>query len=70
MATEKELQHIYKEEGFVLDEDQQLGMTHFLMMGANLNTQGVYSEEDVKADQTSWSGIFRQIYYYDGKWYS
>lgn len=38
---------IYEKEGFVLNKELSIGMTHFLKMGLNESTNGVYSREDV-----------------------
>lgn len=41
------LNTIYAKEGFVSDKDRKMGMSHFFMMGTNVERTGVYSEEDV-----------------------
>ena len=38
---------IYYLEGFRLNEDAKFGLSHFLMMGANKETNGIYYREDV-----------------------
>ena len=42
------LNRVYEKEGFDLDSQKKIGMTHFLMMGMNPDTLGVYNDEDVK----------------------
>lgn len=40
------LDKLYKFEGFKLDSEKQIGITHFLMMGANPATDGVFYDKD------------------------
>lgn len=42
------LNKIYEKEGFILDSQKKMGMTHFLMMGMNPDTLGVWNGEDVE----------------------
>lgn len=42
------LDKVYEKEGFILDPQKKIGMTHFLMMGMNPDTLGVYNGEDVE----------------------
>lgn len=42
------LNKIYRKEGFSLDHEKRIGMTHFLMMGMNPDRLGVWSGEDVQ----------------------
>ena len=42
------LDRVYEKEGFILDPQKKIGMTHFLMMGMNPDTLGVYNGEDVE----------------------
>lgn len=41
------LNSIYIKEGFVGSKDRRIGMSHFFMMGTNVERTGVYSDEDV-----------------------
>lgn len=41
------MKKIYKAEGFLMDENQKFGMTHFLMMGMNTETEGTFNVRDV-----------------------
>lgn len=40
--------HAYSTAGFVIDDNQKYSLYHFLMMGQNDETNGVYYEEDVR----------------------
>ena len=42
------LDRVYEKEGFILDPQKKIGITHFLMMGMNPDTLGVYNGEDVE----------------------
>lgn len=42
------LNKVYEKEGFILDSQKKIGMTHFLMMGMNPDTLGIYNGEDVE----------------------
>ena len=41
------LQKIYQKEGFVKDKNREFGITHFVMMGMNEKSGGIWSGEDV-----------------------
>lgn len=41
------LNTIYLKEGFLQNKDMKIGMSHFFMMGTNVERTGVYSDEDV-----------------------
>lgn len=42
------LQKLYKKEGFVREKNREFGITHFVMMGMNEKSGGIWSGEDVE----------------------
>lgn len=42
------LNHLYQLQGFDTNSDRKFGMAHYLMMGLNSDTTGIYSLEDVE----------------------
>ena len=52
-ATSIGMKQLYKGEGFQLDKNQKIGMTHFLMMGMNAEYQGLYCENDVETSRSA-----------------
>lgn len=52
-VTSIEMRQLYKSEGFQLDKNQKIGMTHFLMMGMNREYQELYCENDVNISRSA-----------------
>lgn len=52
-VTSSGMKQLYKREGFQLDKNQKIGITHFLMMGMNTEYQGLYCENDVNISRSA-----------------